>query len=80
MAISKRKDKKWLVNIKPGGRTGVQIKRVFETEREAKEFEIWAKGQALQDPDWAPKRKDARRLSALIDRWFDLHVLAPTEN
>ena len=73
MAISKRKDKKWFVNIKPGGRTGVQIKRVFKTEREAKEFEIWAKGQALQDPDWAPKRKDARRLSALIDRWFELH-------
>ncbi len=72
--IKRRKtDGRWLVNIKPGGRSGVQIKRVFKTEREAKEFEIWAKAQSLQDPDWAPKRKDSRKLSELVDRWFDLH-------
>ncbi|PUE08039.1 tyrosine-type recombinase/integrase [Limnohabitans sp. T6-20] len=73
MAISKRKDGKWLVNIKPGGRVGKQIKRVFNTEREAKQFVIWANGQALQDPDWAPIKKDTRRLSKLIERWFELH-------
>ncbi len=73
MAITKRKDGKWLVNIKPGGRGGKQIKRVFKTEREAKQFMIWANGQAQQDPDWAPAKKDSRRLSKLVERWFELH-------
>lgn len=27
----------------------------------------------MQNPDWAPKRKDLRRLSELVTLWFDLH-------
>lgn len=72
--IKRRKsDGQWLVNIKPGGRNGVQIKRVFKTEREAKEFVIWANAQAQQNPEWAPAKKDMRRVSKLVERWFDLH-------
>ena len=72
--IKRRKsDGQWLVNIKPGGRNGVQFKRVFETQKEAKAFEIWANNKVQQEPDWVPRKKDSRKLSELVDRWFVLH-------
>jgi integrase len=73
MSIKKRTDGKWLVNVQPGGRTGHQVKRVFDTQREAKEFETWAKAQHHQDPDWSPTKPDNRRLTELIKTWFDAH-------
>lgn len=73
MAIKKRSDGKWLVNITPGGRNGKQLKRIFGTQAEAKQFVIWANGQYQKDADWAPKTKDSRKLSELIERWHNQH-------
>lgn len=73
MAIKKRADGKWLVNLKPGGRTGHQVKRVFSTQSEAKQFQIWYASQHQRDPDWAPVKPDSRRLRDLVEAWYAAH-------
>lgn len=78
MAVTKIKNEKsgthgWRVTIQPGGRAGKQIKRVFKTQGEAKNFEIWAKSQHQQVPDWEPVKADQRRLKTLIALWFAMH-------
>lgn len=71
MSITKTENGKWLLNVKPGGRSGKQIRKTFQTKGEAKEFEIWIRSQS-KDPEWVFK-KDRRRLSDLFDLWFESH-------
>lgn len=71
MSITKTENGKWLLNVKPGGRNGKQIRKTFQTKGEAKEFEIWIRSQS-KDPEWVFK-KDRRRLSDLFDLWFKSH-------
>lgn len=71
MSITKTENGKWLLNVKPGGRNGKQIRKTFQTKGEAKEFEIWIRSQS-KDPEWVFK-KDRRRLSVLFDLWFESH-------
>jgi integrase len=73
VSIRKIDDGKWLVNIKPLGRTGKQYKRRFDTQREAKEFVTWIQGQTQQDPEWKPTARDSRSLRVLIDLWYEHH-------
>jgi len=73
MSIKKRSDGKWLVNLQPGGRTGRQVKRVFSTQAEAKQFQIWYSAQRQRDPEWAPAKADTRRLKDLIEAWHRAH-------
>lgn len=73
MSITKRSDGKWLVNLKPGGRSGHQVKRVFTTQGEAKAFVNWVHAQQHQDPDWSPVARDNRKLSELLGLWFTSH-------
>lgn len=70
--IKKTENGRWQVNIQPGGRAGKQIKRLFDTQAEAKRFEAHIRGQAVTSP-WNPPAKDARRLSELIECWFNVH-------
>lgn len=71
MSIAKTENGKWLLNVKPGGRNGKQIRKTFQTKGEAKEFEIWIRNQS-KNPEWVFK-KDRRRLSDLFDLWFESH-------
>lgn len=71
MSITKTDNGKWLLNIKPGGRSGKQIRKTFKTKAEAKEFEIWARNQQ-KDPEWVFKR-DNRKLKSLFEDWFKSH-------
>lgn len=73
MSIRKRSDGKWIVNVQPGGRTGTQVKRVFNSQAEAKRFETWAKAQHHADPEWTPAKRDDRRLRDLIELWHLAH-------
>jgi integrase len=72
--IKKRPDGKWLCDVQPGGRTGTRLKRVFRTQAEAKQFEIWAAAQRQEHPDWHPPKKDSRRLSDLVELWATHHA------
>lgn len=71
--IKKRADGKWLLNLQPGGRSGPQVKRVFSTQGEAKQFQIWYQAQHQQDPEWTPAKADSRRLKDLIETWYGAH-------
>ncbi|WP_280324889.1 tyrosine-type recombinase/integrase [Pseudomonas sp. BN102] len=59
----------------PRGRTTdcLRPRRRFKTKAEAVRFESLVRQRLVQDAEWNPKPKDKRRLSELVDRWFDLH-------
>jgi site-specific recombinase XerD len=63
----------WIVDIQPGGRGAKRIRKTLKTKSEALQFEAWIKTQVAQNGEWAKLKKDTRRLSELIELWFDLH-------
>jgi integrase len=71
--IRKLPSGKWQADIQSGGRTGVRVKRIFSTQAEAKRFEVWFKAQHAQNLDWSPPKQDRRRLSELLEIWYQEH-------
>jgi integrase len=63
----------WQVNIQPGGRSGKRVKRTFPTKSEAISWERHIQARVQEEPEWAPPKKDARRLSDLVDLWHQHH-------
>lgn len=63
----------WRVDIRPSGRDGKRIRKTFKTKAEALRFEAFQTVKHVQGVEWEAPKKDSRRLSALIDRWFALH-------
>src|SRR5476649_1198353 len=63
----------WQVNIQPGGRAGKRIKKTYKTKAEAIAFERHAHASVQTNPEWSPPKKDVRRLSDLVDVWFQHH-------
>lgn len=63
----------WQVNIQPGGRGGQRVKKTFPTKAEALDWERQIRVKVKQQPDWSPPKKDARRLTDLVDLWFKHH-------
>ncbi len=63
----------WTVDIQPGGRGAKRFRKSFDTKAEAKGYEAWLKTQATQQEDWAPKKKDLRKLSELVNLWYEHH-------
>ncbi|WP_082745309.1 phage integrase [Burkholderia savannae] len=69
----KKSESGWLVDVQPGGRGAKRFRKTFKTQAEAKAFEAWLTTQINQNADWQPDRRDTRKLSALIDLWFNHH-------
>ena len=63
----------WLVDLQPGGRGGKRFRKTLPTKGEALAFEAWLKEKVRIAPEWAPVRKDSRRLSNLVEAWFSGH-------
>lgn len=55
------------------GRDGPRYRRRFDTKAEAVAFESHIIEKHRQAPEWAPVKKDPRRLSQLISDWYELH-------
>lgn len=72
MAISKS-EKSWIVDIQPGGRGAKRFRKSFKTKAEALAWEAWVTTQHTQNPDWMPARRDTRRLTELVDLWWENH-------
>jgi integrase len=72
MAI-KKTEVGWLVDVQPAGRGGKRHRKTFKTQAEAKQWEAWLKTQINQNRNWAPAKRDIRRLSSLVTLWFDTH-------
>lgn len=63
----------WLVDIKPGGRSGRRVRKTFEKKADALAWETWVRAQTQETPAWAPPKKDPRRLTDLIELWHRHH-------
>ncbi len=63
----------WQVNIQPGGRGAKRLKKTFPTKAEALAWERHIRVKVQEVPDWAPPKKDARRLTDLCELWFRHH-------
>jgi len=69
--IRKNTNGTFIVDISLG--RNKRIKRRFKTRTEATRYERHAIGEMEQDKDWVPQAKDIRKLSELIDTWYQLH-------
>ncbi|WP_136066434.1 phage integrase [Modicisalibacter radicis] len=72
MAVRKT-DKGWLVDLRPNGRDGKRVRRTFRTQSEARRFENKILATIADGSQYAPARKDQRRLNDLIDLWHRHH-------
>ncbi|MBR9882297.1 MAG: tyrosine-type recombinase/integrase [Oceanospirillales bacterium] len=71
MSITKLPDGRWKVDVEPV--RGRRFRKTLKTQAEAKRFEATCRAKVIQENDWTPRNRDARRLSDLIGLWFDLH-------
>ncbi|CAM3888842.1 phage integrase [Xenorhabdus thuongxuanensis] len=70
MAIKALEGGRYKVDIRPQGRSGRRVQRVFKKKADAVAFErnILANSN---NQDWKPKSKDFRKLSELFDIWWN---------
>ncbi|MCW5134611.1 phage integrase [Burkholderia cenocepacia] len=69
----KKTDAGWLVDVQPGGRGAKRVRKTLATLAEAKAYDAWLRTQVNQDNAWMPARRDLRRLTNLIDTWYQHH-------
>lgn len=69
----KKSSSGWLVDIQPGGRGSKRFRKTLPTKAEALAYEAWLKTKVAQSPEWEPAKRDPRRLSDLINIWFQHH-------
>lgn len=69
----KKNEAGWLVDAQPAGRGGKRHRKTFKTQAEAKQWDAWLKTQVNQDPKWQPEKRDRRKLSVLIELWYQSH-------
>lgn len=72
MTVKKDNDK-WLVDVYPNGRNGKRVRKKFDTRIEAQRFEKYVLNKSFDDKDWNPSKEDNRKLSELINIWFESH-------
>ena len=70
--MTKRTAKGWSVDIQPGGRTGKRFRKTFKTKAEALRWEAYVTAREVHEP-WNKALPDKRRLSELVQVWYDLH-------
>ncbi|PCD01075.1 tyrosine-type recombinase/integrase [Halopseudomonas pelagia] len=71
MTVKRRPDGRWLADCQPI--RGQRFRKLFKTKAEALRYEAYINANKAVDPSWNPKSPDRRRLSELVDLWFDLH-------
>ncbi|HDR8990106.1 TPA: tyrosine-type recombinase/integrase [Burkholderia vietnamiensis] len=69
----KKTDAGWLVDVQPGGRGAKRVRKTLKTLAEAKTYEAWLRTKVTQDAEWAPARRDLRRLTDLVEIWYQHH-------
>ncbi|MFS1582976.1 MAG: tyrosine-type recombinase/integrase [Candidatus Arsenophonus phytopathogenicus] len=70
MSIKKLEDGRYEVDIRPTGRNGKRVRRKFDKKFEAVNYERYV--MANHSKEWGPKLNDNRRLSEIVQQWWDL--------
>ncbi|EQA4279383.1 phage integrase [Cronobacter dublinensis] len=80
MAVRKVESGEWLCDLRPNGVKGKRIRKKFATKGEALAYEKFVLSQ-LEDKPWLGEKQDTRKLSELIEQWYDLYgrTLADSE-
>ncbi|MGY8872258.1 MAG: phage integrase [Pseudomonadales bacterium] len=68
----KKTDKGYLIDLRPYGSVGPRIRKTLPTKGEAQRFEAFERNKAIHNP-WNPQTKDHRKLSELIELWWQHH-------
>lgn len=71
MAIQQTPEGRWKVDVEPV--KGRRFRKTFKTKGEAQRFEATCRAQCIGNSDWSPRPKDRRKLSELVQLWFELH-------
>ncbi|MFO6352751.1 integrase, partial [Pseudomonas aeruginosa] len=71
MSITKLPDGRWFVDVEPI--KGKRFRKRFKTKMEAQQFEATARQKCAENPCWTLRPKDRRRLSELVELWYELH-------
>lgn len=61
------------IDVQPGGRGSKRFRKTLATLAEAKQYTAWIQTKLATHPDWAPAKRETRRLSDLIDAWYLQH-------
>lgn len=69
----KKNEKGYAVDIRPAGRDGPRFRKTFASKAEAIAYEKWVTGKHFENPDWLARQQDNRRLSDLVNLWYELH-------
>lgn len=72
MAITKLSTGEWRLDFRVNGRSGRRIRKVFGTKGEAAAYEQYIISESERKP-WVGEKKDRRRLSEIIELWYNLH-------
>lgn len=73
MSVKRQEDGTWLADFRGNGRGSRRFRKKFKTKGEALRYVSHIKAKVVQQPEWEPPRKDMRRLSTLVERWFQVH-------
>ncbi|QLF94100.1 tyrosine-type recombinase/integrase [Pseudomonas sp. ABC1] len=71
MAIEQLPDGRWKVDVEPI--KGRRFRKTLRTKAEALRFEASCRAKLIDNCDWSPRPKDMRKLSELVQLWYDLH-------
>ncbi|HGJ5865932.1 MAG TPA: tyrosine-type recombinase/integrase [Arsenophonus nasoniae] len=72
MTVRKTENSQWLCDLRPNGRDGKRIRKLFSTRGEALNYEKYILEETVDKP-WLGEKEDLRRLSDLINQWYDLY-------
>lgn len=72
MTVRKLDSGEWLCDLRPNGVKGKRIRKKFVTKGEALAYEKFINAE-LEDKPWLGEKQDNRRLSDLINLWYDLY-------
>lgn len=73
MTIKKLEDGRYEVDCRPQGRNGPRIRKKLRTKNEAMVFERQILGDGAHGSFEKKPKRDERRLSDLVNLWFNLH-------
>ncbi|MED5608355.1 tyrosine-type recombinase/integrase [Pseudomonas sp. JH-2] len=71
MSITKLPDGRWFVDVEPI--KGKRFRKRFKTKMEAQQFEVNVRQKCAENSSWSIKPKDRRKLSELVELWYELH-------
>lgn len=79
MAVRKLESGEWLCDLRPNGVKGKRIRKKFVTKGEALAYEKFVASE-LENKPWLGDKQDNRRLSEIINQWFDLYGRTLTDS